>query len=307
VVFTSDPPGEPLTNGIVCCEVDSRVTGRRLVSLPFSDHCEPLVAGPEEFGMFLTELQSGQAGRWKYVEIRPRSALDAGLKGRSGFRPGAQYFLHTLDLRPSVEQLYSSLHPDSIRRKIRRAEREGLTYKEGRSAALLDEFYRLQLLTRRRHRLPPQPLGWFRNLAACLGDKLKIRVASKQGRPVAAILTLRYKDVLTYKYGASDAEFHNLGGMALLFWRAIQEARQEGLREFDFGRSDCDNPGLVTYKERWGAARSTITYLRYPPPRPEAAAKKQAKRGSALARQVLSSAPDGMLTIAGKLMYRHFG
>src|SRR3989441_5506420 len=98
----------------------------------------------------------------------------------------------------------------------------------------------------------------------CLGDKVKIRMASKDGRPIASVLTLSFKDVLVYKYGCSDERFHNLGGMPLLLWNAIQEGKRNGAREFDMGRSDTDNPGLIAFKEHWGATRSQLTYWRYP-------------------------------------------
>jgi len=38
-VFTTTGPESALDNGIVFCQVRSWLTGRRLVSLPFSDHC----------------------------------------------------------------------------------------------------------------------------------------------------------------------------------------------------------------------------------------------------------------------------
>lgn len=41
-VLTSTAPGMKLSDGIAFCEVKSWVTGKRLVSLPFSDHSEPL-------------------------------------------------------------------------------------------------------------------------------------------------------------------------------------------------------------------------------------------------------------------------
>jgi len=85
-----------------------------------------------------------------------------------------------------------------------------LTYEEGRSEALVDMFYALLLRTRRRHRFPPHPRAWFNQLAECLGNHMKIRVASKNGRPIASILTLSWKDVMAYKYGCSDERFHNL-------------------------------------------------------------------------------------------------
>src|ERR1700729_3992442 len=43
IVLTSSPPGERLFEGIAFCEVRSWITGSRLVSLPFADHCEPLL------------------------------------------------------------------------------------------------------------------------------------------------------------------------------------------------------------------------------------------------------------------------
>jgi len=43
------------------------------------------------------------------------------------------------------------------------------------------------VLTRRRQVLAAQPLAWFCNLTACMGDKLRIDVASKDGQPVASM------------------------------------------------------------------------------------------------------------------------
>src|SRR5262245_3997897 len=48
VAFTTEPPGCDLRSAIVFCHVRSWLTGRRLVSLPFSDHCEPLVASADD-------------------------------------------------------------------------------------------------------------------------------------------------------------------------------------------------------------------------------------------------------------------
>ena len=43
IAYTTSSAGEDLENAMVFCRVESWLTGRRLVSLPFSDHCEPLV------------------------------------------------------------------------------------------------------------------------------------------------------------------------------------------------------------------------------------------------------------------------
>jgi hypothetical protein len=302
VVYTTCPPTASLTSGIVFCRVSSWLTGRRMVCLPFADHCEPLVEGPEdwnEFSKFLPALIARE--NCQYVEIRPlRSDLVTG----PGLDKGRSFFLHVLDLRPTLEDLFRGFHKDSTQRKIRRADREALGYEQGRSEVLLNKFYRLLLLTRRRHKLPPHPIEWFRNLIACLGDRLTIRVASHQGRPVASILTLSYRETLVYKYGCSDASSHNLGAMQFLFWKAIQEAKEGSFQKFDLGRSDLDNAGLITFKERWGATRSTLTYVRCSARRLRSITDGYGMR---LAKEVFARMPDGLLTTAGKLLYRHIG
>jgi CelD/BcsL family acetyltransferase involved in cellulose biosynthesis len=303
VVFTTASPSQGLSNGLLFCRINSRFTGRRLVSLPFSDHCEPLTDTTENLTELLRFLEQNlQKEKWRYVELRP---LNYRGSSPAGFEQTQASYIHTLNLSPSQDEIFRSFNKDSIQRKIRRAEREGLTYEEGRSEQFLNQFYQLLLRTRRRHQLPPQPREWFRNLIECLGDQLKIRVASRDGQPMASILTLQFKNVMVYKYGCSDAKYHNLGPMHLLFWKSIQEAKNKGLKEFDLGRSDADNAGLVEFKDRWGATRSTLTYLRYP-----AGHTKKASRegwGVRFAKQLFLHMPDGFLEAAGKLLYRHVG
>ena len=152
--------------------------------------------------------------------------------------------------------------------------------------------------------MPPHPRDWFRNLVDCLDDKVKIRIASKDGRPIASIVTLSFKDVLVYKYGCSDERFHNLGGMHLLLWNAIQEAKRNGAREFDLGRTDSDNLGLITFKNRWGASRSQLAYWRYPARRAPAAATRWRMKVS---KKIFAHLPDRFLIAAGKMLHKHIG
>ena len=299
--------GTALENGLVVCRVKGWASGR-LVSLPFSDHCEPLVDRPEDLSDILTCL-SGEVrtGTWRSVELRPRYVAlpgeDDSVVGRS-FRVGGRYALHALDLRPALPLIFRRFHPSSTRRVIRRAEREGLTYEAGTSDHLLSSFYRLLRLTRRRHGLPPQPLAWFRNLVACLGERVTIHVASNGGQPIASILTLSFRTTMVYKYGGSDARHHRLGGMPFLFWRAIQAAKEGGIEELDLGRSDLNQPGLIAFKDHLGAKRSTVTYWRYPDARTGHAAQEWAV---AAARRMVAHMPDSALGLASRVLYRHMG
>jgi Acetyltransferase (GNAT) domain len=302
VALTTSPSGAELSDGIVFCRISSWLTGRRIVSLPFSDHCEPLVGGREELSCILTSVGHGWKSKgWKYMEMRP---IEGDLGTSPGLSASKTYCLHRLNLRPSQDDLFRGFHKDCVQRKIRRAESEALTCEEGRSDDLLKRFYRLLVVTRRRQRLVPPPLAWFRNLVDCMGEKLKIHVASKDSQPVAAILTLSHRATLTYKYSCSDRRFSSLGGTQLLLWHAIREAKRQGLTELDLGRSDWDNPGLIAFKDRWGAIRSTLTYWRC-----GEAASERAPDGlpSRIARHAVSYASDWLLAGAGRCLYRHVG
>lgn len=290
-----------LSNGLVFCEIDSWITGWRLVSLPFSDHCDPLASSQEELDALLLYAKLNLVSNSNaYVEIRPRSGQPG---SHTGFSPAVTYYLHTLDLGKSESQLFGGFHKDCVQRKIRRAEREKLRYEEGISEDLLHDFYKLLVITRRRQFLPPQPLAWFQGLIASFGDALKIRVAYKDARPVASILTLSHQKTLTYKYGCSDAAFNNLGGTQLLFWNTIQQGRHEGFEELDLGRSDRDNAGLITFKEHWGALRTPLTYWTSPQ-RTESLPQWIKSKGF---RTMVSAAPSFALQAVGSVLYRHIG
>jgi hypothetical protein len=301
VVYTNCDPSSELTSGIVFCRVRSWLTGRRLVSLPFSDHCDPLVESPAEFDdLLLAVRESVGQGKWDYCEVRP-VRFEPGHLTRLGLSD--RFFLHAIDLRPSMGAIFRNFHKNSVQRKIRRAEREALTYEEGNSEALLRHFYKLLVITRRRQHLPPQPMKWFRSLMASFGVNLKIRVAFKNELPIASILTLNYKNTVTYKYGCSDSRFHSLGGMALLFWNTIQHAKAAGYETLDLGRSDSGNQGLTAYKEHWGGIRSSLFYWRYP----NHARSHESSWKRMTAERFVKASPDRLLVAAGQFCYRHIG
>ena len=311
LAYTTSGRAEALENALVFCPVESWVTGRRLVSLPFSDHCEPLLEASDDEDAVCAAFEQKMAreiarNHWSYFEVRPLQSfpLATGLA-----RTAVTYAFHELDLTPDLDIIFRGFHKSSTQRKVRRAEREGLTYREGSTAELLKDFFRLFTLTRKRQGLAPQSKQWFRNLMEAFGGALKIRVALQHDHAIAAMITIRHKDTLTYKYGACDARFNYLGPMHLMFWNAIQEAKAGGLRTLDFGRSNADQPGLITFKNRWGAAQSVLTYSRY------GAEKKSthifdlysSQWKSRMAKYTLKHVSPALLPMIGQILYKHIG
>lgn len=302
VAFTMSSPSEPLTNALLFCVVRSWLTGSRLVSLPFSDHCSPLVDHLDQFRRLCDHVEAlGKQLRWNYVELR---SFQGSPGAEVGLTVCTTYCLHRLDLRPSLDALYKSLHKDCVRRRIRRAERDALQYEEGRSETLLRHFYDLIVRTRLRKHLPPQPFEWFQNLVTCMGKDVSIRIAYKGSQPIAAILTMDQGKKMYYKYGGSDARFHNLGAIPMLFWKAIQAAKAAGMEELDLGRSELENRGLIRFKERWGAEGMPLTLWRAPAGVVSPSMERAKLR---MAKLLCACAPQRMLVLAGRLLYRHVG
>jgi hypothetical protein len=120
------PEGE-LENAWVFCDVRSWLTGRRLVSLPFSDHCDPLGQSPSDFHDIACYLnRKRQESEWDYVEFRPSQTPPCAFPG---FNLGRSFHIYTLDLRYSLEWIFTGFANDSIQRKIRRAEGEGTRFR----------------------------------------------------------------------------------------------------------------------------------------------------------------------------------
>jgi Acetyltransferase (GNAT) domain len=297
LVLTSAPPGQPLSNGIVLCRISSWLTGTRLVSLPFSDHCDPLVEDSANLTDWMKWLSvEGSLQSWEYVELRPLSPVP-------NLQPYQSYLFHEIDLRPSLAHIFCRLHKNSIQRRIRRAEKEGVTCETGRSTQLVDEFYKLLLMTRRRHKVIPQPLIWFKNLVEYMGDGLKIWLARKNGIPIAAMITLRHQASVVYKYGCSNEKFHHLGGVPFLFWRLIEHSKASGAEKIDLGRSDLGNQGLIAFKDKLGASRMQIAYCRHQNSDNRAIFNWD-RQGI---RLIVSMLPDSVFTMAGSILYRHIG
>lgn len=72
IAYTTARAGQDFEDGIVFCNISSWLTGKRTVSLPFSDHGQPLVDKPDRLAEIVSFIHADRvrAGQ-KFVEIRP--------------------------------------------------------------------------------------------------------------------------------------------------------------------------------------------------------------------------------------------
>jgi len=283
-------------------EVSSILTGRRGVSLPFTDFCEALVAPGHDFQP-LVEHSLEHAGEraWGHVEFRGSAGIPAAAPA------AARHLAHRLDLGKEPDELWQGMS-SAARRSIRKARDSGVVVSTGHDEAAMRVFFRLHGLTRKRHGVPPQPYAFFSNIRRYLLEQglASILLASdKGGNAVAAAVFLHFGKHVIYKFGASDIASQHLRANHLLMWQAIERFSGEGMRELHMGRTETDHPGLRRYKLAWGAREEELAYCRYAPARREFVSG--GKPGSGWTRKILRRMPVSVSRMIGTLAYRHIG
>lgn len=280
-------------------EVDSWLTGRRGVCLPFTDACDALVQPDHAPDRLWSDLRS-VAGRrgWKYLELRGAQAVPAGAV------PAVSFLEHNLSLGGGEERLRQQCH-DSVRRALRKARAAGLRVEFTSGAAGLRHFSRLLGVTRRRHGLPVQPGRFFEAirqhvLAPGHGD---IALAWQGQRVVAAAMFFKHRTTVLYKFGASDARGQELRANHELMWSAIAAYAQQGYRDLNFGRTTADHAGLRQFKLGWGTTERPLDYFRYDLGRGEFVRAADDSRG--WHTTVFRMLPVSFLRAAGAALYKH--
>jgi hypothetical protein len=282
-------------------EVSSILTGKRGVSLPFTDYCQPLVPHEQVFlALFDTAKQEAKKRGWKYIDLRLTNGI---LKKEI---PSLFFHGHVLDLSVGQEQLFRQF-ADMNRRNIRKAEKQDVVVGLENTLEALQDFYRLNCLTRQRHGLPPQPWHFFENVhREVIANGMGITaLARHEGKAVAGNVYFHYGDKALFKFGASDMRYQHLRAGNLVMWEAIKFYAGKGLKSICFGRTEPENRGLRRFKEGWGAKETDITYYRFDLASGAFVTENDSVPHSR--REMLSRLPLPALRVLGNLFYRHVG
>jgi hypothetical protein len=293
-------------NGKLSClmpfmEVNSWLTGKRGVSLPFTDYCEPIVENDLSWKEPLDHIiRSGREKGWKYFELRGSGCL------LPETQVSSRYLLHTLDLTKEAGEIFRTFRKGT-KSAIKKAEKADVELTISTSEESIIGFYELNCITRKSHGLPPQPRAFFRAVYRhILKSGLGIVIlASHRGERIAGGVFFHSGKKAIYKYGAAKRKYQDLRATNLIVWRAINYYMERGCNRFCFGRTERENEGLLRFKRGWGAEESELNYYRY------CMKEKNFRKGrgdsTGLMNRVFTKMPVCVLRLLGDLMYRHVG
>jgi len=282
-------------------EVGGILNGKKGVSLPFSDYCKTIGIDKDDFQDVISLLKEyGKDHGWKSLEFRNGNIFPEALY------PSSEYINHTLEISENTEPTFSSFR-DSTKRNIKKSEREGVEVKILNSLESLNEFYKLNCITRKKHGLPPQPYNFFKKIYENIISQHRgiIVLASLNKSVIAGAVYFHFGDKAIFKYGASDTNYNHLRPNYLIMWEAIKFYSKEGCKSFCFGRTEPENIGLMQFKNGWRAKKEIIKYYIYDLRR-ELYIQNSFKV-SDICHSVFQKMPIPLLRFAGSFLYRHIG
>jgi hypothetical protein len=282
-------------------EVKSWLTGKRGVSLPFTDFCDSFAQNGKAFQEGVEEVEKyGGNQHWKTLEWRGNGEYFVAAS------PCASYFTHSLELSCPEDQMFERFKSNT-RRNIQKAVKEGVRIEIGNSLIAMETYYTLHCRTRKNHGLPPQPFSFFKKIHehAVSSGKGFTALAFIKDLCVAGAVFLHFGNMAIYKFGASDKAHQHVRPNNLVMWEAIRECARRGCRQLSFGRTDPDNEGLLQFKRGWGTTESELHCYRYDLKKKSFVTQSMGVKG--FYNSIFGMMPVPVLRVLGAALYKHLG
>lgn len=234
--------------------VRNPLLGSCLVSSPLAVYGGICAADEESYTELLRAgSELAQSLGVRYLEMRTRTeAFPSELPGRD------LYVTFTQDLTPGADALFKAL-PRDTRYAARKGQKLGLTWCEDLTEA---EFYEIYAHSVHRLGTPVFSKNLFTALRREFGKQVRIFGVRKNGKPIAGVLCLYFRDQVLPYYGGSLAEYYRDSPNNFMYWSLIAQSCAEGVKVFDFGRSKRGT-GSFEFKSAWSMQVSELQYRYY--------------------------------------------
>ena len=184
-----------------------------------------------------------------YTEIRPIYPMEEMI----GWKRVGHYNL-VMRVDKSEEELWNGMHKER-RRNVGQAERAGLTFRELKSIAEIQQVVELIEKTYKRKHVPIGYLNMFKKVQVILKEYAHFFGSfTVEGQMVAGQVRLCYRTLVYAWFAGSDEEYFKLRPNDFTMWNVIRWSREHGYKEFDFGGGGEPGKeyGVRDYKLKYG-------------------------------------------------------
>lgn len=170
-----------------------------------------------------------------------------------------------LSLPDSAEALMAQFK-SKLRSQIRKAEKNGLSANifnlNDVNDTVLNEFYAIIAANMRQLGSPVHSKAWYQAIVKTYAQNMYLCLVYFDKTAVGAALVLKTDKKAVIPWASTRAEYNRLAPNMLLYWSVLSEAAEQGLDEFDFGRSTVGE-GTFNFKKQWGCFAQTLHWQHY--------------------------------------------
>lgn len=186
--------------------------------------------------------EQGKINHCVFVRVRPQ--ITEGEKNRKlfanlGLKSAPMYlsveFAGVLDLNKSEEEILAGA-AQGLRRKIRKANKTGITVEVSTDPKDIKKFYEIQLETAARHKFVEFSEDFLQKQfeAFVKYDEVKLYTAKLDGEILAQNFMIFYGKEASYHYGVSTELGTKYSSAPLLHMQAMRDAREQGITRYNF-------------------------------------------------------------------------
>ena len=185
-----------------------------------------------------------QAKQYDCVFVRIRPQIIDTNKNREifemlGLKPAPMYlsveFAGILNLAKSEDEILAGA-AQGLRRKIRKANKAGITVETSTDPADIKKFYEIELETAARHKFVEFSEDFLRKQFEAFAkyDEVKLYTAKLGDEILAQNFMIFYGNEASYHYGVSTELGTKYSGAPLLHMQAMRDARERGITRYNF-------------------------------------------------------------------------
>ncbi|MGI9286200.1 MAG: FemAB family XrtA/PEP-CTERM system-associated protein [Pseudomonadales bacterium] len=292
--------GGKITGVLPLCALKPPIIRGTLCSLPFCDMGGYLYDNDDaKDALFRKALEITKDHKLKKLEIRQGYIKSESEHSITVDGAQATKVQMGMALPSTSEELWSKFKP-KLRSQIRKAEKNGLTYSQGKSVEDITAFYNVYAVNMKKLGSPAHSLRWFLEIGRYYGECMLVGLVRLQDTVVGAGIVLLVGHKATIPWASTLSPYNKYAPNMLLYWSLLKNSCDTDCRHFDFGRSTYGE-GTYKFKAQWGATPATLDWRDYTPSGDEIKSAHKAPAIRPIIENVWSKAP---LPLANSLGHR---
>lgn len=169
------------------------------------------------------------------------------------------YVNYKLNLNESIDDIWLNKVDQKARNQVRKSYKNNLNFSilgvEG-----LDVFYEIYIKTMKGLGSPSLSYEFFKNISIAFPGDIKISIVKYDNTPISALFNVISSSKVHNVWAGSLHEYRKYCPNYMNYWELIKWTKEQGIKEFDFGRSILRSTH-ENFKKQWGAKKIELFYF----------------------------------------------